>query len=107
MTAWVMGQIIKYEPLTEGATVAFPQTGPYLVSARGPAQVRRQHLRPHHHPRRRRPGVDFPLEAAWLKRGSPELGVPMLKVAFPLALTDTTARYEVPMGNATRPTDPP
>jgi alpha-mannosidase len=51
------------------------------------------------------PWVDFALDVNWLERGSPELGVPMLKVAFPLALTDGHATFEVPFGYVSRPTD--
>jgi alpha-mannosidase len=52
------------------------------------------------------PRVDFTLEANWLERGSPQVGVPMLRVAFPLALADAVATFECPNGHVTRSINP-
>jgi len=106
MTAWIIGQIVKHHPFTEGATVGFPQTGPYVVSARAQHRFGDSTFALTISLSAGVPRVDFTLEADWLERGSREIGVPMLKVAFPLALSETVATYEVPMGSHTRPTDP-
>jgi len=49
--------------------------------------------------------VDFTLEMDWLERGAPDIGVPALKVAFPLSVQDGVATFECPNGHVTRPTD--
>ena len=48
------------------------------------------------------PHVYVRLEGTWLERGTPQTGVPVLRMAFPLALTDARARYEVPFGAVDR-----
>ncbi|HEX2949051.1 MAG TPA: glycoside hydrolase family 38 C-terminal domain-containing protein [Armatimonadota bacterium] len=106
MTAWVIGQIIKTVPFTEGATLEFSQNGPF-----------RSAVKVHHKYHDSTftltislaagvPRVDFSLDVNWLERGAPEIGVPMLKVAFPCALRDCTATYECPNGSVTRSTNP-
>jgi alpha-mannosidase len=52
------------------------------------------------------PRIDFNLEADWLERGSPEIGVPMLRVAFPLAIRDAIASFECANGHVNRSTNP-
>lgn len=105
MTAWIIGQIVKVRPLTEGAVLEYPHQGPYLAAV----TVRRRYgdssfaltvsLSAGV------PRVDFTLEMDWLERGSPEIGVPMLRIAFPLAIEDTLAAFECANGHVERPTD--
>jgi alpha-mannosidase len=46
------------------------------------------------------------VDVTWLEIGSAQAGVPMLRAAFPLALQQTTAVYEIPGGSVTRSSDP-
>ncbi|MCY3020428.1 MAG: glycosyl hydrolase-related protein [Planctomycetota bacterium] len=106
MTAWIIGQIVKVAPLTSGATLEFPHAGPHMVA-----------IRAHHKFGDSKfaltitlaagvPRVDFNLEADWLERGTPETGVPMLRVAFPLAIRQAIASFECANGHVTRSTNP-
>jgi len=47
--------------------------------------------------------VDFTLNTRWVERGTPETGVPMLRAAFPVNVTNGTATFEIPFGSQTRP----
>lgn len=104
MTAWVLGQIKEYLPFTEGATLTFPHNGPYIASVQA-----------HHRFHDSRftltisltagvPRVDFTLDVDWLERGSPEKGVPALRVQFPLAIDEPKCRMECPNGWVERST---
>jgi alpha-mannosidase len=44
------------------------------------------------------PRVDFELRVDWREVGSRETGIPHLKVRFPLDLSSSEARYEIPFG---------
>ncbi|MBN1246752.1 MAG: alpha-mannosidase [Anaerolineae bacterium] len=46
------------------------------------------------------------LEIDWFERGSPERGIPNLRLAVPTTLQDVTARYEIPFGALDRQTAP-
>jgi len=49
--------------------------------------------------------LEIVVSANWLERGSQQIGTPSLRMQFPLALTDATARYEVPFGSIERSLD--
>jgi alpha-mannosidase len=103
MTAWVVGQITKVAPFLQGGMMEIVQSGPYL------AQVRTKHTYNDStftltvSLAAGVPRVDFDLEVDWLERGTPETGVPMLKVAFPLAVKAEQATFECPQGSVARP----
>ncbi len=48
--------------------------------------------------------VDFDVKTMWLERGNPNT-VPMLRVAFPVRITEPKATYEIAFGSISRPTD--
>ena len=49
------------------------------------------------------PVLEFRVLSAWREIGSPTVGVPMLKIAFPVNVTAPTATYEIPFGSIRRP----
>lgn len=52
------------------------------------------------------PVLHMDLEIDWFERGSPETGVPNLRLVVPTALRNVTARYEIPFGALDRQTAP-
>lgn len=52
------------------------------------------------------PRLHLSLASDWFQRGTPETGIPNLRLALPLALTGTTASYEIPFGAVDRVTPP-
>jgi alpha-mannosidase len=106
MTAWVMGQIKDVRPFTEGGVIDCPANGPYMASVRVRHTLNDSKFSLTISLAAGVPRVDFTLEVNWLERGSAEVGVPMLRVAFPLAVTDAIATFEAPNGHVTRTTDP-
>ena len=106
MTAWIIGQIVKRVPFVSGATLECPHNGPHLAA-----------VRTHHKFNDSRfsllisvaagvPRVDFQLDVDWLERGSPEIGVPMLRVNFPLAVAKGVATFECANGHVERTRNP-
>lgn len=48
------------------------------------------------------PLLRMAVNGTWVERGTPETGVPLLRLSLPLALTGTKGRYEVPFGAVDR-----
>ena len=106
MTAWVMGQIVKTISFVEGGKMECPASGPYLASVRTQHKLSDSTFAVTISLAAGVPRVDFTLDVNWLERGDPAVGVPMLKVAFPLNVADGVATFETPNGHVTRSTNP-
>ncbi len=104
MTAWVLGQIKQYVPFTEGATLSFPHNGPYLASVQAHHRFNDSRFTVTISLSAGVPRVDITVETDWLERGSPEIGVPALRMQFPIALDEARCRMECPNGWVERPT---
>jgi alpha-mannosidase len=106
MSSWVLGQVVKTTPLRElGATLECPQNGPYLAVTRVNYKLNDSRFTLAVSLSAGSPRLDFTLDMDWLERGSPEIGVPGIKVAFPLNVADGTATFECPNGSVVRPTE--
>ena len=44
------------------------------------------------------PQLHLRVDAEWFERGTPQTGVPVLRLALPLALTGARGLYEIPFG---------
>ncbi|MFQ6098077.1 MAG: glycoside hydrolase family 38 C-terminal domain-containing protein, partial [Armatimonadota bacterium] len=105
MTAWEIGQVVRQLDFTDGGTLNVVHRGPNVAALRCVHTHNDSTFEMTVGLRAGVPRVDFTLNVNWLERGSPQLGVPMLKVAFPLAVEHGRATFEVPFGYVTRPTD--
>jgi len=105
MSAWHIGQILDRHLFTSGAKIACPHSGPYLGVIRITHAYKSSTFTLDISLSAGVPRVDFTLTVDWLERGSPTLGIPALKIVFPLALEETVATFECPNGAVTRPTD--
>jgi len=103
MTAWEIGQIVARQDLTEGATISAAAMGPHRGSITASRAYRDSKFALTISLAAGVPRVDFTLQADWREWGSPEKGVPMLRVAVPIMATSTQARFEVPCGHVERP----
>ncbi len=104
MTAWVLGQVKQYVPFTEGATLSFPHHGPYLASVQTHHRFNDSQLTVTFSLSAGVPRLDITVEADWLERGSPETGVPALRIQFPIAVDEAKCRMECPNGWVERST---
>ncbi len=103
MTAWVIGQVEKSQFLENGS-VDCPLLGPYAASIRCQQTFKDSKFTFTVSLAAGVPRIDFALDVDWLERGSPEIGVPSLRVHFPLALVDTVATCETANGSVVRST---
>lgn len=105
MSAWDIGPISHCDDLDTGGRIRIKEEGP----VRGIVQYENSY----HESKfildiilqKGVPEVRFKLEVDWLERGSPETGVPSLKVIFPLNMESPRAVFDVPFGNIQRPVD--
>jgi alpha-mannosidase len=105
-SSWNLGQVMKTVPLLEGGRMDVTESGPWRSSIRTRRKWNDSTLAVTVSLASGVPRVEFELEVNWLERGGPEIGVPVLKLAFPLALTQPVATYECPDGFVSRSTDP-
>lgn len=105
MTAWEIGKIIKQMDITEDTKVEIANKGPHIASIRIHQKLKESRFTTEVSLKSGIPRIDFSLNINWLERGSPELGVPMLKVSIPVAIKAESAKFEIPCGYIERPTD--
>jgi alpha-mannosidase len=48
------------------------------------------------------PRLHIGIKGTWFERGTADTGIPVLRMVFPLALSDARGRYEIPFGAADR-----
>ena len=106
MSSWIMDQVVKTVPLVEGGYIGTPEKGPWRSAIRAYQKFNDTTFTTSISLSAGVPRVDFELDVNWLERGSPALGVPCLRLAFPFALSEPVATYECPGGSVSRPTAP-
>ncbi len=124
MTAWEIGEITQHQTLTEGgipddgSDLRFSRSGDGLGMVQAQrddyAGPQRAAIRTLHDVGQSRVclevaldagsrSVEITLQAWWREIGTPETGVPMLRMAFPLNVIEPVATYEIPFGSICRP----
>lgn len=102
MTAWIIGQTSEVTPLTSGGDLQVSQYGPNRVAVKTTRKYRDSSMTLEVGLSAGSRAVEFRLTTRWVERGTPETGVPMLKVAFPLNVKDGVPTYEIPFGSQQR-----
>lgn len=105
MTAWLIHDVKSEQSLLSGAKVRRVATGPVFTQfhvrhAFGASRIDEDIFFYHQLNR-----VDFHVQVDWHEKGSPQTGVPALKLSFATAATATTARFEGPYTIAEHPAD--
>jgi alpha-mannosidase len=91
--------------LKEGGKLQIVQNGPHRAAVQTTRKVNNSTITVEVGLNVGSPMIDFTVTVDWLERGTKETGVPMLKIAFPIKITDPKAIYEIPFGSISRPTD--
>lgn len=105
MSAWEIGQIVKTVDLDSGATLEVIEGGPSRAIVRSRRRYNNSEFILDVILNNKVPRIDFRLEIFWLEVGNKELGVPMLKVLFPVNITQGKARFDIPFGSIERTPD--
>lgn len=102
MTSWVIGQVAEINELVSGGRLEVVQRGPNRVAVRSTRQYRDSRISLEVGLNAGSRMVDFRLNTRWVERGTPETGVPMLRVAFPVNVDKGVPTYEIPFGSQQR-----
>lgn len=103
MSAWEIGQIQRVTTYTEDGHFHVIQQGPHRAAVRTNRKIGDSRVSVEIGLSAGSPMVDFTVSAHWVERGTPETGVPMLRIAFPLRVADPKATYEIAFGSIERP----
>lgn len=105
MTAWEIGKIKEQKYINEAVKIEAIHNGPHIGTIRVHYKLNDSRLVLDISLKAGLPKIDFALNTYWVERGTPEVGVPMLKVVFPLAVKSNKAKFEIPCGFMERPTN--
>ncbi len=103
MSAWEIGQIARVAPLISDGKLQIVHRGPHRAAVATTRKVNDSTITVEVGLSADSAMVDFTVTADWLERGTEETGVPMLRIAFPVDITETKATYEIPFGSISRP----
>lgn len=102
MTAWVIHPAkVGPHPLTLESFESVGK-GPHVASFEAVLTVGDSKLNVTYSLKAGQPRLDVDVKVNWLERGGPGVGIPSLRAAFPLALSDPKASYEIPFGSIQR-----
>ena len=98
MTAWRIDETGPEQALKVRDAIRRTDWGPHVASAEVKLRANESDFTLRYELRMGDPVLRVTLDGMWVERGGPEIGVPCLKVVFPLALSGAGARYEIPFG---------
>ena len=101
MTAWLVDHTGPVEH-PEATAIRRKLDGPHKASIEVDLCIHESQLTLTYELRAGDPRVYLHLQGTWFQRGTRDTGVPVLRLALPLALTDIRAQYEVPFGAVDR-----
>ena len=101
-TAWVIGDIQARQCPLALEALALDLKGPHLATLVAKLKVKDSSATITYALKAGQPWLDVAVQVRWLERGGPEIGVPMLRMQFPLALAAAKGRYEIPFGSIER-----
>lgn len=103
MTSWVIGQTQRMTELTQDGVMEMTQHGPHRAAFKTSRKINDSKVSVEIGLNAGNRMVDINIVADWVERGTPETGVPMLRMAFPTNTDRPEATYEIPFGKIQRP----
>ena len=105
MSSWHLDEVHTTHSLLRGAITRLVESGPARLVFSVEHHLRASTIRQEITFYRDLPRVDFRTQVDWQELGSPEAGVPSLKVAFTARLNESEAWFETPFAAVQRPCD--
>jgi alpha-mannosidase len=105
MSAWEIGQVNRITEYTQDGQFHVTQHGPQRASVRTDRKVADSRVSVEVGLNAGSREVDFTVQVHWVEIGDGQVGVPMLKIAFPVNIADPKVTYEIPFGSIERPVD--
>jgi alpha-mannosidase len=97
-TAWVIGDIQARESPLPLDALALDLKGPYVATLAAKLKIKDSTATVTYAMKAGQPWLDVTVQVRWLERGGPEIGVPMLRMRYPLEIDAAKGRYEIPFG---------
>ncbi len=103
MSAWIIRDPKKRVCPLELDSLRVNQNNPYLASIQAKAKLNQSRITVTYTLRTGEPWLEIAVEAFWMEQGTPETGIPALRMQYPTCLDHPKARYEIPFGSIERP----
>jgi alpha-mannosidase len=124
MSGWDIGKVESVTRFTDGAKIdeserqpfldgskglgmvnpsQFAQAGPHRAAVRTTRMVGKSRVTTEVALSAGSAAVEVTVIAQWKEMGTPQTGVPMLRIAFPAKVVEPRATYEIPFGSIVRP----
>lgn len=101
MSAWIIDNISQRQT-PQMVAIDRKLDGPYKATLDVKLKIAESELTLTYELRAGDPRLYLHLTGTWFQRGTPQTGVPSLRLSLPLALTGAQATYEIPFGSITR-----
>ncbi len=101
MTSWTVDHFHALQP-REVTGIRHTASGPCKAAIDVTLRVGQSDVMLTYELRADDPRLHLRVQATWLERGTPAIGVPTLRLSLPLALERARARYEIPFGSIER-----
>jgi alpha-mannosidase len=101
MTAWLIDHAVA-GPAFRATALKREEPGPYRAAIAVTLKAAESEFTLTYELRAGDPTLYMNVAGTWFERGTPATGIPVLRLALPLALRDPKMRYEVPLGTADR-----
>ena len=98
MSAWTIHSLAECRCPLPLDTWECRSSGPHVAAMRARLRIADSSASVTYTLRADEPWMEITIETRWVERGGPQVGIPGLRMRFPLALTQATGRYEVPFG---------
>ncbi len=105
MSAWNIGRIVKTEDIARAATVRLTSTGPVRATIVTTHEFNKSKFQQEIMLHEGVPRVDVKLIADWQEVGTNQAPFPMVKIAFPVGISQPRAAFEIPFGYIERSTN--
>lgn len=103
MTSWVIGKINRVDVLSQDGDFHVGCQGPHRATVRTNRKVGNSTVSVEIGLNAGSAMVDFTVSTHWIEIGTPEAGIPQLRIAFPTKLAEPKATYEIAFGSIERP----
>ena len=97
-TAWIIGDIQTREHPLALDSLALDLKGPYVATLVAKLKIKNSTATVTYAMKAGQPWLDVTVQVRWLERGGPDIGVPMLRMRYPLEIDAAKGRYEIPFG---------
>jgi len=102
MSAWVIHDPKKSICPLELESFRVSQNNGYLAAVQAKVKLNQSDLTVTYTLKADEPWVEIDVETFWLEQGTEDSGIPKLRMVFPVNLTNTRSRYEIPFGSIER-----